>query len=69
MAIALNMTVPLKQDAESQQKLQGLIAGFADQVHPAIDRSLSSAKAILLGPQQLPVSFAWAKLGFPGRGR
>jgi hypothetical protein len=46
MAIALNMTVPLKQDAESQQKLQGLIATFADNVQPAIDRALSGSEIV-----------------------
>ena len=40
MITALNMTVPLKQDAESQAKLQAMKAGFADHIQPAIDEAL-----------------------------
>ena len=40
MITALNMTVPLKQDEESQKKLQRLKAVFADHIQPEIDRAL-----------------------------
>ena len=46
MAIALNMTAPLKQDPASQQQLQGLIAAFADKVQPAIDQALSGSEIV-----------------------
>ena len=46
MAIALNMTAPLKQDPETQQRLQGLIAAFADQVQPAIDQALTGSEIV-----------------------
>jgi hypothetical protein len=46
MAIALNLTAPLKQDAETQQKLQGLAAVFADQVQPAIDAALGGSEIV-----------------------
>lgn len=46
MLTALNMTMPLKQDPESQQKLQQLKAGFADHVQPAIDEALRKSKIV-----------------------
>jgi hypothetical protein len=46
MAIALNMTAPLKQDAESQQRLQGLAAVFATQVQPAIDAAMGQSEIV-----------------------
>jgi hypothetical protein len=46
MAIALNLTAPLKQDPESQKVLQGLIAAFGDKVQPAIDQALSSSEIV-----------------------
>ena len=46
MAIALNLTAPLKQDPETQQRLQGLAAVFADQVQPAIDAALAQSEIV-----------------------
>lgn len=46
MANALNLTAPLKQDAESQQRLMRLAATFADQVQPKIDAVLSKSRIV-----------------------
>lgn len=46
MAIALNLTAPLKQDAESQQRLQQLAASFAEQVQPALDAALARSEIV-----------------------
>ena len=46
MAIALNLTAPLKQDEESQQRLQGLAAAFADQIQPVIDQALATSEIV-----------------------
>ena len=46
MATALNMTAPLKQDPESQERLQQLAASFADKVQPAIDAALSRSEIV-----------------------
>jgi hypothetical protein len=46
MATALNLTAPLKQDAESQQRLQQLAAVFADQVQPMIDAVLAKSEIV-----------------------
>jgi hypothetical protein len=46
MATALNLTAPLKQDAESQQRLQELAAVFADQVQPKIDAVLAGSDIV-----------------------
>jgi hypothetical protein len=48
MAIALNMTAPLKQDPESQERLQQLASSFADKVQPAIDAALSRSETVHL---------------------
>jgi hypothetical protein len=46
MAIALNMTAPLKQDPASQQELQQLIAGFAQVAQPAMDAALAGSEVV-----------------------
>lgn len=46
MITALNMTVPLKQDPESQAKLQKLKELFADHIQPEIDRALRKSKMV-----------------------
>ncbi|MDQ3850768.1 MAG: hypothetical protein M3296_09180 [Actinomycetota bacterium] len=46
MATALNLTAPLKQDPETQQHLQQLIAGFSDTVQPAIDAVLAESEIV-----------------------
>lgn len=46
MITALNMTVPLKQDPESQAKLQTLKEVFADHIQPEIDRALRKSKIV-----------------------
>ena len=44
MAIALNFTVPLKQDLQSQESLKHLVASFAKDVQPALDAALSARR-------------------------
>jgi hypothetical protein len=46
MATALNLTARLKQDAESQQRLEQLAAVFADQVQPKIDAVLAKSRIV-----------------------
>ena len=46
MATALNLTAPLKQDAESQQRLKELAAVFAAQVQPKIDAVLAKSEIV-----------------------
>lgn len=46
MAIALNMTAPLKQDPESQQRLQQLAAVFAEQVQPEMEAVLARSEIV-----------------------
>jgi hypothetical protein len=46
MAIALNLTVPLKQDPQSQEALKQLAASFADTVQPAIAKALAASKIV-----------------------
>jgi hypothetical protein len=46
MAIALNLTAPLKQDPESQQHLAELAASFADTVQPVIDEALARSEIV-----------------------
>lgn len=46
MLTALNMTMPLKQDAESQARLQQMKAGFADHIQPAIDQALRNSQIV-----------------------
>jgi hypothetical protein len=46
MAIALNLTAPLKQDPESQQRIQQLRAIFAEQVQPALEAALARSETV-----------------------
>jgi hypothetical protein len=46
MAIALNLTVPLKQDPQSQEALKQLAASFADTIQGPIDRALAESKIV-----------------------
>lgn len=46
MATALNMTMPLKQDAASQQQLQQLKEHFAEVAQPAIDAALAKSRIV-----------------------
>ncbi len=46
MITALNMTVPLKQDPESQAKLQKLKEMFADHIQPEIDKALRKSRMV-----------------------
>jgi hypothetical protein len=46
MAIALNLTAPLKQDPESQAALAQLKAGFATHVQPAMDAALRKSNLV-----------------------
>ncbi len=46
MAIALNFTVPLKQDPQSQESLRHLVASFAHDVQPAIDAALARSQIV-----------------------
>jgi hypothetical protein len=46
MVVALNLTAPLKQDPESQQKLQQLAATFADRVQPTVDVALARSELV-----------------------
>lgn len=46
MAIALNLTAPLKQDPESQQRLKQLDANFAEQVQPTVDAALAKSGTV-----------------------
>jgi hypothetical protein len=46
MATALNLTAPLKQDTETQQRLQRLAAIFADQIQPTIDTVLAKSDIV-----------------------
>ena len=46
MTHALNLTLPIKQDAETQAKLKNLEAIFADKVQPAIEAALKKSKIV-----------------------
>ena len=46
MTHALNLTLPIKQDAETQAKLKHLAEIFPDQVQPAIDAALRKSKLV-----------------------
>jgi hypothetical protein len=46
MAIALNLTAPLKQDPESQQRLQQLATVFAEQVQPEMEAVLARSEIV-----------------------
>ncbi|MGB8963872.1 MAG: hypothetical protein WCC38_18185 [Pseudonocardiaceae bacterium] len=46
MALALNLTAPLKQDQESRQRLQQLAAIFDEKVKPVIDAALAKSELV-----------------------
>ncbi len=46
MTIALNFTVPLKQDPQAQEGLKHMMASFAQSVQPAIDEALSRSQLV-----------------------
>ncbi len=46
MAIALNFTVSLKQDPQSQEGLKHLVDSFAESAQPAIDAALSRSQLV-----------------------
>lgn len=46
MITALNLTLPLKQDEESQKKLEHVKAIFTDQIQPKIDAALRESEHV-----------------------
>ncbi|VVN23314.1 MULTISPECIES: hypothetical protein [Pseudomonas] len=46
MLHALNMTMPLKQDLQSQQKLDSLKANFAGAIQQKIDKALAKSEIV-----------------------
>jgi hypothetical protein len=46
MTHALNLTLPIKQDADTQAKLQQLTAIFAEKVQPAIEAALQQSHIV-----------------------
>jgi len=61
MTHALNMTIPLKQDPESQKKLQELKRDFATKYQPKMDKALRDseivhfARVVVIGDKFLQV--------------
>jgi hypothetical protein len=46
MPHALNLTLPLKQDTASQQKLAYIAANFSKEIQPAIDKALAQSQIV-----------------------
>lgn len=46
MAIALNLTAPIKQDEDTRNRLQHLAETFADEVQPALDAALARSEIV-----------------------
>ena len=46
MPIALNLTLPLKQDAETQKKLAIFAGAFAEHVQPRTDKALRDSELV-----------------------
>ena len=46
MATALNLTAPLKQDAESLQRLQQIRSVFAEQIQPKMEAALAAVETV-----------------------
>jgi hypothetical protein len=46
MAIALNLTAPLKQDQDTQNRLGQLADAFAEKVQPALDAALAKSEIV-----------------------
>jgi hypothetical protein len=50
MALSINLTAPIRQDPESQQRLQHLTGVFAKQVQPVIDAALAPNRGSCTSP-------------------
>lgn len=46
MAVALNLTVPLKQDPQSQVALKQLASSFAETIQDPIDKALAASRIV-----------------------
>ena len=46
MAVALNLTAPLKQDPETQERLRHLAETFAERVQPAMEAALAKSEVV-----------------------
>ena len=46
MATALNLTARIKQDAESQQRLQQIIKDFAEHIQPVMEAALTAVETV-----------------------
>jgi hypothetical protein len=46
MTFALNLTLPIKQDAETQAKLNGLADAFETKIQPAIQEALKKSRIV-----------------------
>jgi len=46
MAHALSLTAPLKQDADTQQRVKELAATFTDRVQPLVDSALAKSQIV-----------------------
>ena len=46
MAVALNLTIPLKQDRESQERLRHVVASFAESFQKTVDDALASSQRV-----------------------
>jgi hypothetical protein len=46
MTFALNLTLPIKQDAETQAKLNGLADAFETKIQPAIQEALKKSQIV-----------------------
>ena len=46
MATALNFTARIKQDEESQQRLQQIVGGFAQHIQPAMEAALRAVETV-----------------------
>ncbi len=61
MAIALNLTMPLKQDEETRQKLEEFAATAADTVQPLIDAALRDSEIVHFA-RLLVIDGRWAQV-------
>jgi hypothetical protein len=46
MALALNLTAPLKQDPETQRRVQELVTSFSNRVQPLLETALAKAETV-----------------------
>jgi len=46
MATALNLTAPLKQDPDSQQRLQQIVSDFGEHIQPRVDAALAEVETV-----------------------